>query len=125
MPSRCLALSERAWKPEARQAFIELAATWRKLAAETESDEALFRAICEMDLDEPYEALPQRAEPSLLGGVVRLTSGMQYLTATPASAGDKDRRQRDGNRNRHRRQRRRRRRGNNWEWYWWGGPWGY
>ena len=53
---RCLALSEGA--PEARQAFIELAATWRKLAAETESDEALFRAICEMDLVEPYEALP-------------------------------------------------------------------
>ena len=52
----CLALSEGA--PEARQAFIELAATWRKLAAETESDEALFRAICEMDLVEPYEALP-------------------------------------------------------------------
>ena len=57
--ARCLALSERAWKPEARQAFIELAATWRKLAAETESDEALFRAICEMDLIEPYEALPR------------------------------------------------------------------
>ena len=42
-----------------REAFIELAATWRKLAAETELDEALFRAICEMDLDEPYEVLPR------------------------------------------------------------------
>ena len=55
---RCLALSEGA--PEARQAFIELAATWRKLAAETESDEALFRAICEMDLVEHF-ALGRRA----------------------------------------------------------------
>ena len=57
--ARCVVRSERAWKPEARQAFIELAATWRKLAAKTESDEALFRAICEMDLDEPYEILPR------------------------------------------------------------------
>ena len=57
--ARCLALSERA-RPEARQAFIELAATWRKLAAEAESDEALFRAICEMDLVEHF-ALGRRA----------------------------------------------------------------
>ena len=41
--ARCLALAQRAWRPEARQAFTDLAQTWRKLAAETESDEALFR----------------------------------------------------------------------------------
>ena len=57
--ARCLALARRAWRPEARQAFSDLAQTWRKLAAETESDEALFRAICEMELSEPYEALPR------------------------------------------------------------------
>jgi hypothetical protein len=57
--ARCLALAQRAWRPGARQAFSDLAQTWRKLAAETESDEALFRAICEMELGEPYEALPR------------------------------------------------------------------
>ena len=57
--ARCLALAQRAWRPEARQAFSDLARTWRKLAAETESDEALFRAIYEMELGEPYEALPR------------------------------------------------------------------
>jgi hypothetical protein len=41
-----------------RQDFIELAETWKRLAAETESDQALFRAISQMDLGEPYEALP-------------------------------------------------------------------
>ena len=35
-----------------------MAEAWRRLAAETESDEALLRAIAEMDFGEPYEALP-------------------------------------------------------------------
>lgn len=56
--ARCLALAERAWRPEVRQAFIDLAQTWKKLAAEIESDQALFRAISEMEFGEPYEALP-------------------------------------------------------------------
>ena len=56
--ARYLALGERAWKPEARAAFIELAETWKRLAAETESDQALLLAIREMDLGEPYEDLP-------------------------------------------------------------------
>ena len=56
--ARCLALAERTWRPEVRQDFIELAETWKRLAAETESDQALFRAISQMDLGEPYEALP-------------------------------------------------------------------
>ena len=55
---RCLALAQRAWRPEVRQAFTELADTWSRLAAETESDLALFRALSEMELGEPYEALP-------------------------------------------------------------------
>jgi hypothetical protein len=55
---RSLVLAERAWRPQVRQAFTELAETWNKLAAETESDQALFRAISEMDLGEPCEALP-------------------------------------------------------------------
>jgi hypothetical protein len=53
-----LALAKRAWKPQTRQAFTDMAGAWRRLAAETESDEALLRAIAEMDFGEPYEALP-------------------------------------------------------------------
>jgi hypothetical protein len=41
-----------------RAAFIELAETWKRLTAETESDQALLRAIREMYLGEPYEDLP-------------------------------------------------------------------
>lgn len=55
--ARCLALSRRAWLPEVKDNFAELAQTWRKLAAETEADQALFEAISEIDILEPYEAL--------------------------------------------------------------------
>jgi hypothetical protein len=56
---RCGALAQRAWTPTTRHAFRELSETWRKLAAENESDEALFATLLEMDLGEPYEALPR------------------------------------------------------------------
>ena len=56
--ARCLALSRRAWRPELKEIFAELAQTWKKLAAETEADQALFEAISEIDILEPYEALP-------------------------------------------------------------------
>ena len=42
-----------------RQGLTELAQTWNRLAAEIESDEALFQAISEIELGEPYEALPR------------------------------------------------------------------
>jgi len=54
--ARCVALSMRAWRPDVRQAFLELAETWTQLAAETESDQALYQTICEMNC-EPYDAL--------------------------------------------------------------------
>jgi len=54
----CLKLAERARRPEMRQTFIALAETWTRLAAELESDQALLQAICEMELSEPYYALP-------------------------------------------------------------------
>jgi hypothetical protein len=41
-----------------RETFTALADTWTRLAAEHESDEALLRAISELQLSEPYEALP-------------------------------------------------------------------
>jgi len=56
--SRCLALAKRSRNPEARQAFTEMAKTWNRLAAEMEADQTLFQAISEMELDEPYDALP-------------------------------------------------------------------
>jgi hypothetical protein len=55
---RCLAIARRARKPEARQIFSEMAETWNRLAAEMEADQTLFQAISEMELSEPYEALP-------------------------------------------------------------------
>jgi hypothetical protein len=56
--ARCLKLAKRTRKPEMRQTFIALADTWTRLAAELESDEALLRAISELEFSEPYEALP-------------------------------------------------------------------
>jgi hypothetical protein len=56
--ARCLALAKRTQKPEARQVFTEMAETWNRLAAETECDQTLFQAISEMELGEPYDALP-------------------------------------------------------------------
>ena len=56
--TRCLVLAKRARKPEARQVFTEMAKTWNRLAAEAECDQTLFYAISEMELDEPYDSLP-------------------------------------------------------------------
>ena len=56
--ARCLALADRVRKPEARQLFIEMAETWNALASLTECDQTLFQAISEIELGEPYDALP-------------------------------------------------------------------
>jgi hypothetical protein len=55
---RCSTLAERARRPEMRQSFNDLAETWTRLAAELESDQALLRAISELEFGEPYEVLP-------------------------------------------------------------------
>lgn len=57
--ARCIALSRRAWRPEVRQAFSDLAEMWERVAAETEADGILSRALAEITLGEPYEALPR------------------------------------------------------------------
>ena len=57
--ARYSALAKRAWRPEVRQAFTELAETWTKLAAEIEADQPLLGALLEIDPGEPYEALPR------------------------------------------------------------------
>lgn len=56
--ARCLKLAKRARRPEMRETFTALADTWTRLAAEHESDEALLRAISELEFSKPYEALP-------------------------------------------------------------------
>ena len=62
-----MALAKRARRPETRQVFTEMVETWNRLAAETASDQTLFQrclkwnlipAMSEMDLAEPYDALP-------------------------------------------------------------------
>ena len=55
---RCLRLAKRARRPEVRQTFVALAETWTRLAAESESDQALLRTISELEFSEPYDALP-------------------------------------------------------------------
>ena len=56
--ARCLKLAKRARRAEMRESLTALADTWTRLAAEHQSDEALLRAISELEFSEPYEALP-------------------------------------------------------------------
>jgi hypothetical protein len=59
---RCARLAKSASSFEARQTCIALAETWRRLAAELESDQALLEVLSEVEFDsvtsEPTEALP-------------------------------------------------------------------
>jgi hypothetical protein len=56
--SRCLALAARA-KTEAMRANLAImAGLWAQLAAETEFDQMLLSALSQLELGEPYEALP-------------------------------------------------------------------
>jgi hypothetical protein len=57
--ARCKALSKRAWRSDVSRSFNELAEIWNRLAAETEADDTLYRALAEIELGEPYEALPR------------------------------------------------------------------
>src|SRR5262245_61639060 len=54
---RCLRLAERARKQKVRERFAQLAEIWKRLAAESESDQALLSALSEMDWGEPYDSL--------------------------------------------------------------------
>ena len=56
--ARCLALAQRARNPAMRANFAAMADTWTKLAAETESDQSLLAALAELELGEPYYAVP-------------------------------------------------------------------
>jgi hypothetical protein len=57
---RCLELAGSAATPEDRQAWLALAETWKQLAAEMDSEEALLQTLAEMDLvREPWNALPE------------------------------------------------------------------
>jgi len=57
--ARCSALAIRVRRPESRKNFVTMAEIWKRLAAEIESDEALFHVISELEFNEPYEALPR------------------------------------------------------------------
>ena len=45
--------------PARRQSLAALAETWKKLAAELESDQALLNTLSELKFDEPFDAAPQ------------------------------------------------------------------
>jgi hypothetical protein len=53
-----LTLARRAKRREAQEDFAAMALTWKRLAAETEADEALLRVFSEMEFGEPSLALP-------------------------------------------------------------------
>jgi hypothetical protein len=57
--ARYLKLSERAEDPARRQSLASLAQTWLNLAAELESDQALLNALSEINVDEPFYAVPE------------------------------------------------------------------
>ena len=60
-PHKCrlnVALARRSRRPETQEAFAAMAVTWEQLAAETEADDALLRAVSEMEFGEPFETLP-------------------------------------------------------------------
>ena len=56
--ARCRKLALRSKSPERREYFTEMAETWVKLAAQIESDQVLLRALSDLDLREPHDALP-------------------------------------------------------------------
>ena len=55
----CLKLAERAKDPTRRQNLATLAETWTKLAAEIEFDLALLNTLSELELDQPFYAVPE------------------------------------------------------------------
>ena len=57
--ARYVKLSERAKDPARRQSLASLAQTWTKLAAELKSDQALLNALSEINVDEPFYAVPE------------------------------------------------------------------
>jgi hypothetical protein len=56
--ARCFALARQVRTDEARKAFAAMAITWKQIAAETESGDALLRVFSEMQFGEPSVALP-------------------------------------------------------------------
>jgi hypothetical protein len=56
---RCLALANRARTQVTRANLATMAGLWTKLAAETEFDQTLLSTLSELELGEPYEALPR------------------------------------------------------------------
>ena len=52
-------LSECAYDPARRLRLAALAVTWTRLAAELESDQALLKALSELQFDEPIYAVPE------------------------------------------------------------------
>jgi hypothetical protein len=56
---RYLELSKRAKNPARRERLASLAQTWTRLAAELESDRALLNALSEINVEEPFYAVPE------------------------------------------------------------------
>jgi hypothetical protein len=61
--ARYLELSKRAKNPARGESLAALAETWTKLAAELESDQSLLNTLSEINLDEPFDAVPEALNP--------------------------------------------------------------
>ena len=57
--ARYLELSQRAKNRTRRANLAALAKMWAKLAAELEADQPLLNALSEINLDEPFYAVPE------------------------------------------------------------------
>ena len=57
--ARYLELSKRAKNRARRANLAALAKMWTKLAAELESEQALLNTLSEINLDEPFDAVPE------------------------------------------------------------------
>ena len=56
---RYLKLSEQAKDPARRQTLASMAETWTNLAAEFEADQQLLNALSEINVDDPFYAVPE------------------------------------------------------------------
>lgn len=56
--ARCFALAKARTPAEGATVFSELAETWNRLAAETESDQTQSQSISDMEFGETDDALP-------------------------------------------------------------------
>jgi hypothetical protein len=89
--ARYLELSKRAKDPARGETLAALAETWTKLAAELEADKSLLNTLYEINLDEPFDAVPEATMKTKLDGQAlptrTSTLGAMSIALTSSSSG--------------------------------------